>query len=90
MDDVTGTAAEDRVELILAREREAPVPTGLVARKPVPVVPAPRPLAQVAGQCPDVADLRRGHTLGRVGQYRDSMQVVSIAGASRWVKWRAP
>ena len=58
MDDVTGTAAEDRVKLILASEREAPVPTGLVAREPVPVVPAPRSLAQVAGQRPDVADLR--------------------------------
>src|SRR5204863_2052198 len=70
MHDVARTAAEDRVELILAGEREALIAAGLVARKSVAVVPAPRPLADIAGDRSDVANLRRRHAARRFGQHR--------------------
>jgi hypothetical protein len=48
MDDIAGTTAEDRVELVLANDREALIPAVLVALEAVPEVPAPRTLAHVA------------------------------------------
>ena len=70
MDDVARAAAEDRVELVFAGEREAGVAAVLEARETVAEVPAPRPLADVAGERPDVADLRRRDALGRFGEHR--------------------
>ncbi len=70
MHDEAGSAAEDRVELVLAGDREALIAAGFVARETVAEIPAPRALADVAGQRADVADLRRRDALGRFGQHR--------------------
>src|ERR1700686_2354556 len=59
MHDVTGTASEDGVKLVLARKREALVAAGLVAWEPVAVVPAPWPLTDIARQRADIPDLGR-------------------------------
>ena len=67
MDDIAWTTTEDRVELVLAADRKTLVSPSLVAGKPVPVVPAPRSLTDIAGQGPDVANLGCGHGPGRVG-----------------------
>src|SRR5262245_26695814 len=70
MDDIAGTAAEDRVELVLAGEREALIATVLVALEAVPEVPAPRALTHVAGDRADVANLRRRHGAGSLCEHR--------------------
>ena len=69
MNDVARTAAEDGVELVLSREREALVAAGLVAFEPIAVIPAPRALADVPGQCSGVADLRGRHASGGFGEH---------------------
>jgi hypothetical protein len=69
MDDIAGTAAEDRVELVLAGEREALIPAVLVALEAVPEVPAPRTLTHVAGDRADVANLRRRRAAGGFGEH---------------------
>ena len=69
MDDVAGTAAEDRVELVLAGEREALIPAVLVALEAVPEVPAPRTLTHVAGDGADVANLWRRRAAGALGEH---------------------
>src|SRR5207244_5766898 len=73
MHDVARPAAEDRVELVLAGGGEALAAAVFEARKPVAVVPAPRPLADVAGQGGDVADLWRAHAVGGLRQDRRRM-----------------
>ena len=65
-----GPAAENRVELVFAGDRKTLVAAGFVAREPVAEIPAPRPLAHVARQRADVADLRRRHAFGGFGQHR--------------------
>jgi len=70
VDDVTGSASENRVKLVLARHRKTLVSARLEAREPVAVVPAPRALTQVARQRADVSDLWRRHALGRLGEHR--------------------
>ena len=70
VDDVAGPAAEDRVESVLAHDRKARLAAILQARKPIAEIPAPRTLADVAGQRSDVANLRRGHVFGCFGQHR--------------------
>src|SRR6476619_8609237 len=69
MDDIAGTTAEDRVELVLAGERESLIPAVLVALEAVPEVPAPRTLAHVAGDRADVANLRRRRAAGSLGEH---------------------
>jgi hypothetical protein len=68
MHDETRAAAQNRVELILAGNGEALVAAGLVARKAVAVVPAPRTLVNVAGECADIAHLLRGHRFRGFGE----------------------
>src|SRR4029077_17160745 len=51
------------------RERKALIPARLVTREPVAEIPAPRALRDVAGNRPDVPDLRRGDAAGRLGQH---------------------
>src|SRR4029450_13791157 len=68
MDDIAGAAAEDRVELVLAGEREALIPAVLVALEAVPEVPTPRTLTHVAGDRADVANLRRRRAAGGLGE----------------------
>ena len=67
--DVARPAAEDRVVLVFPRRRRAAVAPILVAGKPAPEIPAPRPLTKIAGnrphgaegRCPDaLAGLREG------------------------------
>src|SRR5262245_8629276 len=69
MDDIARTAAEDRVELVLADDREALIPAVLVALEAVPEVPAPWTLTHVAGDRADVANLRRRRAAGRLGEH---------------------
>ena len=47
MNDVAGSAAENRVELVLARSRETLVPAVLETRKSVAIIPAPGPLTLI-------------------------------------------
>src|SRR5439155_12555212 len=68
MDDVARTAAKDGVELVFPAGRETGVAAILEARKSVAEVPAPRPLADVAGQRPDIPDLRCPDALRGFGQ----------------------
>jgi hypothetical protein len=69
MDDIARAAAEDGIELVLAGGREALVAAGLVARKAIAEVPAPRALADVARERADVPDLRRRHRGGRFSEH---------------------
>src|ERR1700675_340869 len=69
MHDVTRSAAKNRVELVLARRREALVSAILQARKAVAVIPAPGPLANVTRQSAGIADLGRSDALGRFRQH---------------------
>src|SRR5262245_7675556 len=69
MGDIAGTSAEDRVELILADDREALIPAVLVALEAVPEVPAPWTLTHVAGDRADVANLRRRRAAGGLGEH---------------------
>jgi len=67
MDDVARAVAEDGVQLVLALDGEAPRAALLQARELlVPVVPAARPLGEVAADGPDVADLRRPDLCGQL------------------------
>ena len=69
MDDVTGSAAEDGVILILAVDGEASRSTLLQAIELlVAVVPAARALIQIAADGPGVANLRRADFGRRLGQ----------------------
>src|SRR4051812_2990932 len=69
MDDVAGPAAEDRMELVFTGDGETGRAAVLETLETVPVVPAPRTLADVSGQRRHVADLRRRDTLGRLGEH---------------------
>jgi len=60
-------AAENRVELVFTGNRKAGPSSVLKARKSIAEVPAPRTLADVARQRPDVPDLGRGHASRRLG-----------------------
>ena len=71
MDDEARTAAEYRVELVLPGDREALVSSGLVAGKPVTVVPAPGSLTDIARHRTDVTDLQRRHVFRGLGQRRE-------------------
>ena len=69
VDDVAGTAAEDRVVLVLAVHGEAARAALLQAVELlVAVVPAARTLVQVAADRADVADLRRADFFRRLRQ----------------------
>src|SRR5437879_866528 len=70
MDDIAWPATEDRVELVLTREREALIAARLVAGESVTEVPAPRTLCDVAGNRSDVANLRRRDTARGFGEHR--------------------
>ncbi len=70
MHDVAGPAAENGVELILARSRKTNVAAVLEARKTVAEIPAPGALANVARQRSGIANLRRAHLLGGFRQHR--------------------
>ncbi len=69
MHDKARAAAENRVEFVLAGNAEAGLPAVLVARESVAVIPAPRPLADVARERPGVADLGRSHVTRRFGEH---------------------
>ena len=69
MDDVTGPAAEDRVELVLSGDGVADAAAVLQTVEAVPVIPAPRPLQHVAGNRRDVADLRRRDAFRRLREH---------------------
>src|SRR5260370_21630608 len=69
MHDVARPASEDGVELVLACGRKAVRAAVLETRKAIAVVPAPRALADVARQSPDVADLRCADAFCRRRQY---------------------
>ena len=66
------SAAQDRVIAAVAQGGEADVTALLETRvQGRPVVPAARPLAQVAADRSDVADLRRADAPGRLGDGRE-------------------
>src|SRR6478609_9059071 len=69
MHDVTRSAAEDCMKAILAADREALCAARFVTGEAVAVVPAPGPLAHVAGERADVADLWRGDAAGGLAQH---------------------
>jgi len=73
MDDEARTAAEYRVELVLPGDREALVAPGLVAGKPVTVVPAPGSLTDIARERTDISDLERRHVFRGLGQHREPL-----------------
>ncbi|MGC4085820.1 MAG: hypothetical protein QM736_27760, partial [Vicinamibacterales bacterium] len=70
MDDIALSTAEDGVELVLTREREALVAAVLVAGERVAVIPAPRTLCNVPRKRAHVADLRRRHAGRGLGENR--------------------
>src|SRR6185295_1257073 len=61
---------ENGVVVVLAQCREARIASVLVAGIVVPVVPAPRPLTQVATERSHVANLRRPDLAGGHGEQR--------------------
>src|SRR5262245_18322392 len=69
MNDITGTAAEDRVKAAIAGKRVAELPAfaqaGEVRRSKTP---AERPLADIAGDGAGVTNLRRRRFTGGVGE----------------------
>ena len=89
MDDVSRTVAEDGVELILARRREAGVPAFFVADEFfVAVIPAPRPLVDVAAQRALIANLRRSDLACGFDQRRIHLR--DVAGvAVEWLRLHA-
>src|SRR5258707_11280874 len=70
MDDIAGAAAEDRMESVLAYNGKACLAAILQAGKTIPEIPAPRALANVAGQRADITNLRGRNCFGRFGQHR--------------------
>jgi hypothetical protein len=70
MNDVTWSAAEDRMELVLARGREALVSAILQAGESIAVIPAPGALADITGQSAGVANLRRSDAFGGFRKHR--------------------
>src|SRR5438132_394471 len=68
MDDVTWAAAEDRMELVLATCGKAHRTAILQAGEAIAEVPTPWPLANVARERTDIADLRGRYRFGRFGQ----------------------
>src|SRR5712672_2880389 len=70
MDDIAGAAAKDRMESVLTYDGKACLSAILQAWKPIPEIPAPRALANVAGQRTDIANLWGRNCFGRFGQHR--------------------
>src|SRR6516162_6832251 len=69
MDDIARTAAEDCVKFVLARDAEAGFPAIFEARKAIAKVPAPGPLANVAGNCACITNLGSADGSRRVGEH---------------------
>jgi hypothetical protein len=70
MHDVARTAAKDGVKLVFANDRKAGLASVFEARKPVPKIPAPRTLADIARQGADIPDLRCRDACRCFGQHR--------------------
>src|SRR4051812_40272055 len=71
MNDVARAAAENRVEFVFAGDRKARRAAVLQALEAVAVVPAPRTLADVAGERRDISYLRRRNRFRRFSQHRE-------------------
>src|SRR5260370_37983635 len=82
MEDVAWAAAEDRMELVLATYGKAHQTAILQAREAIAEVPTPWPLANVARERTDIADLRGRYRFGRFGQNGVLISNHRVAGES--------
>src|SRR5258708_1843060 len=93
VDDVAWPAPENRVKLVFTVGAVADVPAILQAWKTVAVIPAPRPLADVARERAGVADLRRANAVGSLREHRvlfSDQRIASEGGESDQATDRYP
>src|SRR3954463_15743505 len=71
MDDIARPAPEDGVKLVFTGCRKAGGAAILETRKSIAEIPAPGPLADVAGERADISNLRSRHAFGRPRKHRE-------------------